>query len=103
MFSSPVAVDLNGDGRLEVIVTTAVGFVYVLEADGTWNKQFSPESMSSIYASATVDDFNNDGDLGTYYYDLLWCNWQKKFIFGIGSVRSRQKTFTPNNVIFIYY
>ena len=67
MLSSPVAADLNGDGRLEVLVTTAVGFVYVLEADGTWNKQFSPESMSSIYASPIVDDFNNDGALGTIH------------------------------------
>lgn len=67
MLSSPVAADLNGDGRLEVLVTTAVGFVYVLEADGTWNKQFSPESMSSIYASPLVDDFNNDGALGTIH------------------------------------
>ncbi len=67
MFSSPVVADLNGDGRLEVIVTTAVGFVYVLEADGTWNKQFSPESLSSIYVSPIVDDFNTDGALGTKF------------------------------------
>lgn len=31
MFSSPTLVDLDGDGKMEIIVGTSVGFVYVLD------------------------------------------------------------------------
>jgi hypothetical protein len=31
MFSSPTLVDLDADGKMEIIVGTSVGFVYVLD------------------------------------------------------------------------
>lgn len=31
MFSSPTVVDLDADGKMEIIVGTSVGFVYVLD------------------------------------------------------------------------
>lgn len=31
MFSSPTLVDLDADGKMEIVVGTSVGFVYVLD------------------------------------------------------------------------
>ncbi len=31
-YSSPTLVDLNGDGKLEIVVGTSMGFLYVLDA-----------------------------------------------------------------------
>jgi hypothetical protein len=34
LYSQPTVIDLNGDGKLEIIVGTGVGFIYLLEHDG---------------------------------------------------------------------
>lgn len=34
IYASPTVIDLDGDGRLEIIVGTSVGFIYCLNADG---------------------------------------------------------------------
>ena len=35
IYAQPTVVDLTGDGKLEIIIGTAVGYVYVVDADGT--------------------------------------------------------------------
>jgi hypothetical protein len=34
IYSSPTLVDLDRDGRMEIVVGTSMGYVYVLEATG---------------------------------------------------------------------
>ena len=35
MYSSPTVADIDGDGKLEIVVGTSVGFIYALNADGS--------------------------------------------------------------------
>ncbi|PNH12688.1 hypothetical protein TSOC_000387 [Tetrabaena socialis] len=61
-YSSPTLVDLNGDGKLEVVVGTSMGFLYVLDHTGSplpgW-----PVQMGEIQGQPLVADINNDGEL----------------------------------------
>ena len=50
-FSAPTLADLNGDGKLEVILGTSMGFLYVLNADGS-NADGWPLQMGEIQAQA---------------------------------------------------
>ena len=34
IYASPTLIDIDGDGRLEILVGTSVGFIYCLNADG---------------------------------------------------------------------
>ncbi|EFJ48005.1 hypothetical protein VOLCADRAFT_117761 [Volvox carteri f. nagariensis] len=68
-YSSPTLVDINGDGKLEVVVGTSMGFLYVLDHKGDpvpgW-----PIQMGEIQAQPLVADINNDGDLEIFISDM---------------------------------
>jgi hypothetical protein len=78
--SSPVAADLNGNGRKEIIVGAADGMLYVVAYNGSsWNKVWGTQTAQAINAvsnkvcgnqatgkieaSPAVGDIDNDGQL----------------------------------------
>ncbi|MEW5304838.1 MAG: hypothetical protein WDW36_007421 [Sanguina aurantia] len=61
-YSSPTLVDLDGDGQLEVVVGTSMGFLYVLNSDGSPREGW-PIQMGEIQGQPLVADLNNDGQL----------------------------------------
>lgn len=62
LYSNPVLADLDGDGKLEILVGTSVGFIYVVNSDGKVRQGF-PLQMGEIQAPITVHDLNGDGKL----------------------------------------
>jgi hypothetical protein len=52
-YSNPIVADLDGDGKLEILVGTSVGFIYVVNSDGRVRKGF-PLQMGEIQAPITV-------------------------------------------------
>ena len=61
--SSPLAVDLDGDGSLEVVFGDYAGLVHVLSSDGTpWNDDIFPyDTGNQIWSSPASADIDNDG------------------------------------------
>ena len=62
MYSSPTVADLNADGKPEIVVGTSVGFVYVLDQNGTSMSGW-PVQMGEVQAQVVVEDVNDDGAL----------------------------------------
>lgn len=60
VYSSPTLADLDGDGTMEVIIGTSVGFLYVLNADGQPRPGW-PIQMGEIQGQVAVADVNDDG------------------------------------------
>lgn len=61
-YSSPTVADLDGDGKLEIVVGTSVGFLYVLTHEGKTFAPF-PVQMGEIQGQVSVADVNDDGQL----------------------------------------
>lgn len=61
-YSSPTVADLDGDGKLEIVVGTSVGFLYALTHDGNTVSGF-PLQMGEIQGQVSVADVNDDGEL----------------------------------------
>ncbi|MCA9917279.1 MAG: VCBS repeat-containing protein [Anaerolineales bacterium] len=78
--SSPVAADLNGNGRKEIVVGASDGILYVVAYNGSsWNKVWETQTAQAINsvankacpnqatgkieASPAIGDIDNDGDL----------------------------------------
>lgn len=61
-YSSPTVADLDGDGKLEIIVGTSVGFLYALTHEGKTVAGF-PLQMGEIQGQVSVADVNDDGEL----------------------------------------
>jgi hypothetical protein len=78
--SSPVAADLNGNGRKEIVVGASDGMLYVIAYDGSsWNKVWETQTAEAINAvsnkacgnqatgkieaSPAIGDIDNDGQL----------------------------------------
>lgn len=61
IYSSPTVVDLDGDGGLEVIVGTSLGFIYAMHAHNGELLANFPLVMSEIQAQIAVEDVNGDG------------------------------------------
>ncbi len=62
LYSSPTVADLDADGKLEVILGTSLGFIYVLDHKGAVRPNF-PITMAEIQGQVGVADLNNDGQL----------------------------------------
>lgn len=59
IYSAPTLVDLDGDGSLEIIVGTSVGFIYVLSADG----KVALVGTAHAFATPTLVDLDGDRSL----------------------------------------
>ena len=60
-YSSPCIADLNGDGRLEIVVATSAGYIYIIDSDGAVLAHYN--TSVPIESSPSVGDINNDGQL----------------------------------------
>ncbi|KAA6427087.1 MAG: defective in exine formation DEX1, partial [Trebouxia sp. A1-2] len=60
MYSAPTLVDLNRDGKMEIVVGTSMGFLYVLDCEGRSVAGW-PLQMGDIQAQVAVGDINGDG------------------------------------------
>ncbi|PRP84827.1 hypothetical protein PROFUN_07481 [Planoprotostelium fungivorum] len=60
LHSSPTVADFDADGKLEILMGTGLGTLYVIDAHGRIVRQFS---MDSIHASVIVEDIDGDGQL----------------------------------------
>ncbi len=56
IYSSPTIADLDGDDRLEIIVGTSVGMLYVLDGQSGLTRRFFPIQFHSIHAQVAVAD-----------------------------------------------
>ncbi|GBF89817.1 hypothetical protein Rsub_02521 [Raphidocelis subcapitata] len=70
MFSAPTLADIDRDGKLEIIVGTSVGFVYVLDCWGT-PKRGWPIQMGEVQGQVLAVDANGDGWLEIFAGDSL--------------------------------
>ena len=62
-YSSPTLADVNGDGVLEVVLGTSVGFLYVLDGRSGDALEGWPLQMGDIQGQVAVADLNGDGSL----------------------------------------
>ncbi len=62
LLASPTVVDMDMDGKLEIVIGSSLGFVYMITADGrVAETRYFPFSMGSIHAAIAVDDVDGDG------------------------------------------
>jgi outer membrane protein assembly factor BamB len=64
IYGSPSVVDLDGDGSLEVIIGTSMGFIFVFDKNGD-DKQGTefPLHLGEIQGQVLTEDINGDGEL----------------------------------------
>eukprot|EP00668_Euglena_longa_P003228 GGOE01003776.1.p1 GENE.GGOE01003776.1~~GGOE01003776.1.p1 ORF type:complete len:951 (+),score=255.61 GGOE01003776.1:33-2885(+) len=62
VYSSPTVVDLDGDGKSEIIQSTSQGFIYVFSHTGQLRRGF-PKFMAEIQGQVGVADVDEDGRL----------------------------------------
>eukprot|EP00879_Flechtneria_rotunda_P003998 GHRR01004239.1.p1 GENE.GHRR01004239.1~~GHRR01004239.1.p1 ORF type:complete len:449 (+),score=111.00 GHRR01004239.1:366-1712(+) len=70
IFSSPTLVDLDADGRMEIILGTSVGFVYLLDHKGSTCPGW-PLQMGEVQGQVLVADVNADGNMELFAGDSL--------------------------------
>ena len=63
IYSQPTIVDLDGDGEVEIIFGTSLGFVYVLAPGVGVLRPGFPVVMHEVQAQVVVEDINGDGRL----------------------------------------
>eukprot|EP00808_Paulinella_micropora_P029977 g51366.t1 len=71
IYSSPTVVDLDGDGGLEVIVGTSMGFIYVFHAYNGELLPGFPIAMAEIQATIAAEDLDGDGEMEMIALDSL--------------------------------
>lgn len=69
-YSQPTIVDLDMDGRNEVIIGTSVGMLYVLDGDSGFVKHNFPVQFHSIHAQVTVGDLIGGNHLEMVVVDM---------------------------------
>src|SRR3546814_40954 len=70
IYASPVVVDLEGNGEVEVIVGTALGLLYVLDGRSGLTRKNFPMQFGPIHASVAVADIVGDSDLEIILGDM---------------------------------
>jgi outer membrane protein assembly factor BamB len=58
---SPKLYDFDGDGKLEIVVATGSGQVYVLNSDGTVKAGWPKSTGSAVWGSPAIGDIDGDG------------------------------------------
>ena len=66
----PTVVDLDGDGRCEVIVGTDMGMLYVLDGETGFTRRFFPMQFHKIQAQVAVADVVGGDDLEIIVADM---------------------------------
>jgi Concanavalin A-like lectin/glucanases superfamily/FG-GAP-like repeat/Bacterial TSP3 repeat/PQQ-like domain len=61
IFSTPACADIDGDGKLEILVGSSDDNLYCI--DETGNTQWTYSTAGDIYSSPAISDLDNDGDL----------------------------------------
>mmetsp|Transcript_4558 Transcript_4558/g.9807 ORF Transcript_4558/g.9807 Transcript_4558/m.9807 type:complete len:1070 (-) Transcript_4558:202-3411(-) len=61
-YATPTLMDIDKDGRLEVVLGTSMGFLYVLDSRGK-SREGWPLQMGEIQGQSLVLDINNDGEV----------------------------------------
>ncbi|OMO85144.1 hypothetical protein CCACVL1_10384 [Corchorus capsularis] len=62
IYSSPIVIDLDGDGNLDILVGTSYGLFYVLDHQGNVRQKF-PLEMAEIQSAVVAADINDDGKI----------------------------------------
>lgn len=62
IYSSPTVADIDGDGSLEIVIGTNVGFIYAFDKNGK-DKPGFPILMGKIQGQILVEDVNSDGKM----------------------------------------
>ena len=61
-YGAPTPADLDGDGRMEIVVGTSVGFLYVLRGEDGSVVRGWPKQMGEIQGQVAVADVDGDGE-----------------------------------------
>lgn len=61
-YGAPTPADLDGDGRMEIVVGTSVGFLYVLRGEDGSVVEGWPKQMGEIQGQVAVADVDGDGE-----------------------------------------
>jgi hypothetical protein len=69
IYSQPTVVDLDGDGRYEVLLGTALGMLYVFDADSGFPRHHFPMQLHSIHADILAVDL-----LGSPALEMIACD-----------------------------
>ena len=70
IFSTPTVADLDNDGKLDIVVGTGVGSVYVLGQDGLWNPRLARSINTDVIGAPIVAaDINGDGKMNLLVAD----------------------------------
>ncbi|XP_055807363.1 protein DEFECTIVE IN EXINE FORMATION 1-like isoform X2 [Solanum dulcamara] len=62
IYSSPMVIDLDGDGNMDILVGTSYGLFYVLDHNGKVREKF-PLEMAEIQGAVVAADINDDGKI----------------------------------------
>ena len=60
---SPKLYDFDGDGKLEIVVATGSGQVYVLNSNGTVKAGWPKSTGSAVWGSHAIGDIDGDGSV----------------------------------------